>query len=331
LIRDQLPPPSDYGLEAGARLEIWTEFMESPTPAISTRLLKPAAVAPDAKVLDPQFSDNTLDFGAVRISLGTAFPLTEASVDSVDEPPVLVAKEWTTIDQRQFLIEKVDLADAAVQLAKLPKTAAVRRPASQPSGTGPALQNQPGTVRQSLLAGQAEASTTNGTPAPRNRSEVLLSASKSAAGKRRPAGTPQDRASLKEQASAQPNRSIPSQKAWTPDQGIQVAHISKPEPGFSIDYSTVISQTNFTFKGDTTYFVAAQVNLAGTTILEGGCVIKATNGGSSQRIVLQGPLDCRTSPYRPAILTGNSDTPSVRTSLVPRAIRRQIIAVFFSA
>src|SRR5207245_818261 len=46
-----------------------------------------------------------------------------------------------------------------------------------------------------------------------------------------------------------------------------------------------------------------------TTVLEGGCVIKNTNGSgaASTRIALLGPLDCRSSPYKPCIFTGKDD------------------------
>jgi hypothetical protein len=68
------------------------------------------------------------------------------------------------------------------------------------------------------------------------------------------------------------------------------------------------SFTNFTFKGDTTYFVVGQVNLYGTTVIESGAVIKFTNGNpSSLRIDIQGPIDCQTSSSRPAVFTSKDD------------------------
>jgi len=47
--------------------------------------------------------------------------------------------------------------------------------------------------------------------------------------------------------------------------------------GFLLDYN-MTSATNFTFQGDTTYYVSGSIFLAGTNVFEGGCVIKyATN------------------------------------------------------
>jgi hypothetical protein len=76
--------------------------------------------------------------------------------------------------------------------------------------------------------------------------------------------------------------------------------------GFVLDYQLLSSATNMTLRGDTTYYVSGPVNLSGTTILEGGAVIKYTNQ-NSPRILLTGPLDCRTTAYRPAIFTAKDD------------------------
>jgi len=89
---------------------------------------------------------------------------------------------------------------------------------------------------------------------------------------------------------------------------MQMASISKKEKGFVLDYQQLNADTNnFTFKSDTTYFISAPVILTGSNILEGGTVIKATNGTTPKRIRIQGSLDCRTSAYRPAIFTGKDD------------------------
>lgn len=67
--------------------------------------------------------------------------------------------------------------------------------------------------------------------------------------------------------------------------------------------------TNYTFRGDTTYLVTGQVNLSGTTILEGGTVVKFTNAASAYLNVTGAgaTVQCRTGPYRPAIFTGQDD------------------------
>ncbi len=65
-------------------------------------------------------------------------------------------------------------------------------------------------------------------------------------------------------------------------------------------------QTNFTFKGATTYYVTNAVNLYGTTTIEGGTVVKFAKAASP--ITINGPdFVCQTAPYRHAIFTAKDD------------------------
>ncbi len=81
--------------------------------------------------------------------------------------------------------------------------------------------------------------------------------------------------------------------------------------GVLLDYILINStQTNFTFKGDTTYHATNYVALYGTTTLEGGTVakgIKHDGGPYTGTFIVYGAFDCRTSPYRPAIFTAADD------------------------
>ena len=86
------------------------------------------------------------------------------------------------------------------------------------------------------------------------------------------------------------------------------ASVSPARAGFVLDYVAILSSslTNYTFKGDTTYFItnSATVNFYGTTVIEGGTVVKtATNA----YLYYNGPIDCRTDPYRPATFTCKDD------------------------
>lgn len=65
--------------------------------------------------------------------------------------------------------------------------------------------------------------------------------------------------------------------------------------------------TNIIFQGDTTYYVNSSISLYGTTVIEGGTVIKFSNKATSQ-LILNGPLQCRTSAYHPALLTSKDET-----------------------
>jgi len=97
-------------------------------------------------------------------------------------------------------------------------------------------------------------------------------------------------------------------------QKMRVATQRKPTKGFVMDYTTISgSVSDQTFKGDTTYYISGPVNLLGTTVIEGGAVLKFTNTVWSGTYLSQpylgfyGKLECRTSPYRLAILTAKDD------------------------
>ena len=64
-------------------------------------------------------------------------------------------------------------------------------------------------------------------------------------------------------------------------------------------------QSNYTFQGDTTYYIVGAVNLYGTNTFEGGAVIKYATNAS---IVLQSTnLNWQASSYRPVIFTAKDD------------------------
>lgn len=86
-----------------------------------------------------------------------------------------------------------------------------------------------------------------------------------------------------------------------------VAQVNTSRSGLVLDYLTVNgSLTNYIFKGDTTYYLSGTLNLYGTTVIEGGAVLKFASGGTVQ-FVLNGPIDCQTSPWRPGIFTAKDD------------------------
>jgi len=79
------------------------------------------------------------------------------------------------------------------------------------------------------------------------------------------------------------------------------------KPGVVLDYVTVNSgETDYTFRGDTTYSVNSDEYMYGTTTFEGGTVIKF-QGKYGGPIYLYGPIVCATSSYRPAVFTSFND------------------------
>ena len=101
------------------------------------------------------------------------------------------------------------------------------------------------------------------------------------------------------------------------------------QPGVVLDYSEVVSdQTDFTFENGSTYLIDGQLNLDGTTTVEGGAVIKYdshdqcggvdpwTQGGPAINVF--GDFVCNTDPYHPAVFTQDNDN-SVGESIFPVA------------
>jgi len=117
---------------------------------------------------------------------------------------------------------------------------------------------------------------------------------------------------------AQPSRLFPTgplqARSSTPPQRIKASPATgerllasaAAKPGFVLDYATVIPMTNMLFRADTTYLVTNIVTLAGTTVFEGGSVIKYTPAGSS-RLILTGPIECRTTNWNPVVFTARDD------------------------
>ena len=92
---------------------------------------------------------------------------------------------------------------------------------------------------------------------------------------------------------------------------IQVAQAVPRRKGVALDYNALISMTNFTFRANTTYFLdtGSDATLSGTTIIEGGTVIKFGKYAVNDTVIitLLGPQACNTTPYRPAIFTAKDD------------------------
>ena len=105
-------PPLPTGDPALTRLEIWTEFFEAPVPEKRMRILRQTIGLPVLR-------DEELHFGETKIGRGKAFEL-----DNPGGHSVVVAKEWTSIDNRIFLIESVEYQSLAPWLARLPQAAA---------------------------------------------------------------------------------------------------------------------------------------------------------------------------------------------------------------
>jgi hypothetical protein len=104
--------PESYGLNpATTRLQVLTEFFSPPLPTIRSSLLPPQAGL--------TLTDQALDFGDTEMIEGRAF-LLESDAKS---KPILVGKQWLSMDGRQILVEQVPVDAIVNGLAALPPIA----------------------------------------------------------------------------------------------------------------------------------------------------------------------------------------------------------------
>ena len=225
ILRDQLPTPESYGLvSATTELEVCTEFLSPPD----------ASVTGTETVESGLETDENINWGATHFGQGKAFSLGSQNFAAK------VAKRYTTIEGRHFLLEKVLVRDIQPALSNLPH---------QSSNT----RRLPNLASKKLYLPKTPPLLTEARP-------------------------------------------------------IRLARMNRPEPGYVLDYVTInATYTNYTFQGDTTYYVTGPLYLYGTTVIEGETVIKAGLATTNVALNINGPLACNTGPYRPAVFTAKDD------------------------
>lgn len=277
VIRELLPPPEAFGLQSDlTRLEVVTEFFEAPEPQRNPRLL--AAVEDEqlrAKIAQPDWYDECLDFGSAVIGAGRAFRLADEPALPATEPGALaVGKTWIEQeDGRRLLIEAVELAEILPMLMELP-----------------------GAQEAAVSLGFPQRLWSAKTPAPRaERLAAVLSQN----------SEPRSPLAQKFPSRRMASVSKVERKLLLASGGVT------DRPGVVLDYVTMaVNSTNFTFRGDETYLISDTLNLSGTTTLEGGAVLKYSKylwAPPVPQITILGPFVCATSPYRPAIFTAADD------------------------
>ena len=133
-----LPDPESVGIPAvSAKLELWTELVEAPTPTQNPAAL---SVEPDAPTgqASPLLQDQTLDFGSMQIGSGQAFLVPKEAAGE----PIRVNKRWYQQDNRQFLIETLGYRILRQKLDTLPQAASPprKRTKASPELTVPRVQ-----------------------------------------------------------------------------------------------------------------------------------------------------------------------------------------------
>jgi hypothetical protein len=278
VLRETPPDPTDFGLNPETVLvEVITEFMDAPEPSKKETVLA-SVEEPEvrAKVAQPDWIDEDLDFGFNQFIQGRAFAWSAAEAARRQPSEFApVGKRWTkTTDGRTVLIESVEYVRLFDELLALP---------SSPD-------------RRKVLEDRARAWALR-TPADIRKAGLMAVA---AEGQRLGASTSSLRL---------PPRQMASLDSGAPT-GIQLARReSSNPPGLVIDWTSVVSTNKMRFKGDTTYYVSGPVTVGtatNTVVFEGGTVIKyaPTNNAA---LTVAGPVAWEGTAYRPVVLTARDD------------------------
>ncbi len=236
VLREQPPAPEAYGLNPKtARLQVLTEFFNTPEPASTEGLADPKR----------GLQDNLLSFGQMKMGRGKAFSLAHPAHGVRPEIPVY--KSWQHLEGRTFLVEELAYEQVAPQLETLPQAA--------------------------KSAGTSLSSTRS----------VLNKVS---------------------------SRRLLTPQRWVQagNKAVQLARADADQAaGVVLDYVTINSGgSDYTFQGDTTYYVSGECDFSGNLTFEGGTVIKLDNSGQID-VTYSGGITCKTGPYRPAIFTSVND------------------------
>jgi hypothetical protein len=270
----------DVGIDpAGARLEVWHQVLENPKAESETSWI--------SRLSGNFEQDGTIRFKQMAISSGNAFSVDDGTMSKSAGVPV--AKEWIDLEGLTFLIEGIPFSEVEEQLGGLPERLEARVIDKE------RLENALAKLSaESAIASVSSLQASGGKLAKKKRNSKPVSVASYAVADLK--------AKTRADVSLKADRILASAAERKSDQ----ITLGK---GFVIDFPvSLTTQTNFTFKGDTTYWVSGAVDLYGTTILEGGAVVKYTNYTTLNPIVtVRGPFKCLTSPYNVAIFTAEDD------------------------
>ncbi len=273
LLHERPPDPTTLGLSAEARLEMLTEQLHGAAPQAQARFIRRETNPQKlATMVAPDFLDAELDYGGMRMGNGKAFSTTRRT-NGLGRLPQSVGKASEVIQQRRILIESIEHKEARPSLEQLPlNTNTLNLQAA-------AVMPDPKIGRLAYFDRQLP--------------PVVDSVP----------GT--DRASRR--ASIQRARtSDTAANASVGQSPLASAAMRDESPSFVLDYELVNTSgiINYTFKANTTYLID-NVPVYGTTVLEGGAVLKIYWDG----LFFQygATLSCDTTNYLPAVVTSWED------------------------
>jgi len=267
---------ADQGLSLETtRLETITEVLEAPGGLIFTEILK-AEDDPQrrAAMALPDFLNQRIDFGAVRLPPGKAFDLGGAVAN-----PIAVGTTWEVVGPRTFLIEAVEWSAIQRALEALPQRQANAGKAALPR----AFKAQKADPKGANTFALAQA----------DRLALRGVAGRSATG-----------ATL-----ARPFPPAPRLRAATDLKPMKKMAMLDWNHGLILDYSLTLNGglTNWVFRPEVTHKILSNstVSLYGTNTIMGCTVVKAQRNSVLE---FNGTVICDTTPYHPAAFLSADDT-----------------------
>ncbi|MCL5098227.1 MAG: hypothetical protein M1608_12010 [Candidatus Omnitrophica bacterium] len=293
ILLEQSPPnPEKLGLSSDSTmLQVMTEFYSPPTPEKTERTIR--------RIGEWPLVDQTLRFGAMRTGPSRAFVLSKGGEQDDD---LIEAVHWEEDSGRFFLVESIEFPLIKSWLDALPPSASL--PAPQRADAGDKKSEAHSTA--SLVSGQRSSAAIPipvGTHALPNLVSTL-SAPPLVFPSRPPSGEPIADVLFAEATPGSGQVKMALSKSTSLPQ--QPSQKTAYHPAVVLDFTELLTDTNRTLLSDTTYCVSRAVNLSGTTTIEGGTVVKYANT-NSPRIYVFGPVNCKTSAYRPAVFTAKDD------------------------
>ncbi|MDE3100008.1 MAG: hypothetical protein KGJ88_11100 [Verrucomicrobiota bacterium] len=287
VLQSQLPDPQSLGLSASARVEVVSEFWTTNEP-------EETVGAVDA---ESGLSDTTLKFGGTVFVPGRAYTASAGAAvgGGFHRGGARVYKNWLDVPEADgstahFLVEELPYSKVAPMLEGLPAVSKAGGMKGAELARGRTLKGLLGRLGKR----GSEVTVVPGGGKPKVAFRDLLGAPRAV--------------SYDKKGSSETRHLVSYDKRGGSETCHLVSYVNE-RPGVVLDYQTVSgSPTNYDFQSDLTYLVSSYFYIYGTTILEGGAVIKASTNG--QVVIDQkGMVDCQTGPYRPCVFTSfNNNT-----------------------
>lgn len=299
--------PEDLGFSEKTRLELFTEWIgDTPLPQAQTRLLmREKDTEARKQMVEPDFTDSTLNFGSLRIARGKAF--TTGGTNSEPNPAsapdaVTVGKRFEIIDGRKMLIEAVEHRSVASLLEKLP---AARFSGVLTNAAATPLSRSPGTLSPPRGEGRGEglAALLNTIQQTTDESIRWLPTKRLAQVKTE--HHIQTAAVRSPSPGGEGGRVSSNSQLSTTDAQLAAAE----PPAFILDWQLTLTSglTDFTLSSITNYLCAGTINFYGTTRIQGGTVVKFAPAPAASLLKFFGPVICETDMHHPAYFVSKFD------------------------